>query len=234
MNKLIIILILITFSSCSSKQNILKGTFYNQENIYSAFTFNEKGEFSLLKKYGVNIDTISKGSYIYDKGYITLTSNKEDDYEFKAEINDYFDPSLESIEIKINSPFIEALNELDIGNTIYYSIFVYLQEGSFYKVSKKNIFTFNKPYNSDIESISITIKLDFFGLLDYKKNTEIVTANLYPKNPKSNIFQIYIPKLSVLELNKLKLKNEILKVKKGNEIQWSGVPYIQSENLWNE
>ena len=233
MNRILIISIIILFSSCSSKQNILKGTFYNQQNIFSAFTFNEKGEFSLLKKYGVDIDTISKGSYIYDKGYITLNT-VEYDFEFNAEVNDSFDPSLEGIKVKINSPFIKELSELEVENTVYYSINVDLQHGSFYEVSKENVFVFNKPYDSDIKSIKISIKLDFFGLLDNNKNTEIETVNLYPKNLKSNIFQISIPNMSISELNKLWLKNEILKVKRGKEIQWKGVPYVYSEELWNK
>jgi hypothetical protein len=108
-----------------------------------------------------------------------------------------------------------------------------LQEGSFYEVSKKNVITLVKPYESEIKSIKISIKLDFFGLLDEKKNTKIITESLYPQNIDSNVFQISIPDVTVSELNKIWLTNEVIKIEKEKGFQWLGAPFLFSEDLWN-
>jgi hypothetical protein len=233
MKRIIIIIFIVILSSCSSKQNVLKGTFYNQQDIFTAFVFNEKGEYNLLKKYGTDIDTISKGTYINDKGYVTLNTVDERNLEFYAEIDDYFNSSLKEIKIEINSPFIKKINELGIDNTVYYTVNIDLQEGSFYEVSKKNVITLVKPYESEIKSIKISIKLDFFGLLDEKKNTKIITESLYPQNIDSNVFQISIPDVTVSELNKIWLTNEVIKIEKEKGFQWLGAPFLFSEDLWN-
>lgn len=238
--------ILLSFSSCISPSYLsedfkLEGVFVNKEKKWIELKFQDNNfvYYDSYKQVHMNpiicCDTISYGIWRMDsRGFAALESPSNFDFYIMKpiEVTERKDFSSDSLYFIINNPIEDFfVKNKWKSSSLAYNILLFTKDFPYNTQKKDQIIFANKivvPKEKEIKGFEITalVNPEFQFRLS---NTETLLVETQPheiKDPKANVFEIYIPDVNFKFLSLKRLKNDYVKIINKNKLLWDGKEYI--------
>lgn len=231
MNKYILLLLIVSFTSCSVFQGPenISGSSYMGKDSQESIEFNN--DKFILRGFSDFIDTLSYGTWKKEGNMLVLDSDKKicSDF-FDVEVQESFSGSKDSVYISIENKPDGLTDAADVFTPyLYYHVnrFFSYNQGNESIPFIRNITLLNEP---SLLEFNLTI-IPNLAIYDMKiSGKAFVTYKYQIKSPKNNTFKIRILDFDKRYFAYRRFKGEYVKVIDKNTLLWDNELYIRNKN----